>query len=616
MPVAPTGACSQEIGFRVPSFAVRGVRFTLCAVTALALAACPGRQRAAGEGDTVPDPHPPDFAPGLPLEAPPPPERSVVGYDYVVAAEPQLQGRWQGFLENCRTRLPADHPFNEASLVVTLELELTTDGELADVRVGDTSGNAELDRVALEVVRDAGRFPAPPAELLSDDGRLHLSWRFARDDRQAGAAGAAVSRIEWPIERAVPLLVERGELARAARRIERAAGDGGGGESALELLDTVAEAAVLRALRDDDVGVQRAALHAAATARLAAAVPRLRELATRAVELDLRALAVAGLGAVGDAQVVELLGDIVAGANDDEVRAAAARAMHTLGEGERAWQAVRPGLTARDGDAYASSLFVLAHFPAPEAVPELARALEGGGKRGLRLAAAAALGAAVQAAGNKASKLLLTCLEQRDAALRAACAQALADAARAGYQSRAAFWATAKLLTDADDRVRAAAAAASALLGKESFARELYRLRKETKPGVLAALADGLGAVPGEAALERLTGLAAHDEPAIRRAVARSLARRDEPAARALLASWTDAGDIEIRLLALAAVDDGERLRELAADDHPRVSAAALARLVALEGRGSALELAARLLAAAPSPAHRAVVAAGWLTGR
>lgn len=584
------------------------------AVAVFALAGCPKQQ--GGGGQTVPDPHPPDFAPGLPLEEPEPPTAKGFGHDYVVAVEAQLQGRWRGFLENCRTRLPAEHPFNDAALATVLEIEIDDAGQATDVRVAEPSGHAEFDQVAVEVVRDAGPFAAPPVGLTSDDGRLHLTWRFARDRRQAGAAGASLERVEWPLDRAVPMLIERGQHGEAARRIERAAAAGDGTDGAVALLDAVAEAAILSGLLADDVAVQRAALNAAATARIAAAVPAMRELATGAVELDLRRLAVVGLGAVGDAEAVELLAGLVAQAGDDEQRGAAARALHALGHGERAWQAVRSGLTARDDQTRASALFVLAHFPAPGAVPELAKALTGGGKRELRLAAAVALGAAAEGAGNKAGKVLVTCLEQRDAALRAACARALADAARAGYQSRVAFWATAKLLADADDRVRAAAAVASALLGKASFLRELYRLRKETVLPVLAGLADGLGYVPGEQALEQLMGLAERDDKALRRAVARSLARREEPAARELLASWVDDADLELRLIALGAVEDVERLRALAADERIEVSTAALARLVAQAGREAALEQAARLLAAASSPERRALVASGWLAGR
>lgn len=588
----------------------------MLAIAGLALGGCPKPEQRAAGGDTVPDPHPPEYAPGPPLEVPRPADPDAFGYDYLMSVEPLLQGRWQGFVENCRARLSADHAFNDESLAVTVELTISEQGWLDDIHVAETSGSRDFDQVALEIVLDAARFSPPPIELRSDDGRVHMSWRFARDRRQAGAAGASIALVEWPLDRAVPMLLERGGLVEAARRIGRGIAAGEVGEGTVVLLDGVAEAVIAKALAADDVALQRAALNAVARARFASVAPRVRELATGAVELELRTLAIEALGAVGDAASIDLLAEIVAGPGDEQQRAAAARALHVLGQDDRAWRAVRGALSSGDESTRAAALFVLAHFPAQEAVPDLGRELAGAGKRDLRLAAAAALGAAVETAGHKAGKPLVRCLEEGDAALRAACAQALADAGRNGYTSRVAFWATAKLLTDADERVRAAAAVASAVLGKESFANELYRLRKESKAGVLAALAEGLGYVPGEVALSRLLGLAGDEDVTIRRAVARALARREEAAARTLLTSWDGDSDLEIRMTAIRAVDDAARLATLAADERPEVASLAVARWQATAGRGAVLAEATRLLAEAPSLAQRAMVAGGWLAGR
>ncbi|RMH40448.1 MAG: HEAT repeat domain-containing protein, partial [Deltaproteobacteria bacterium] len=199
---------------------------------------------------------------------------------------------------------------------------------------------------------------------------------------------------------------------------------------------------------------------------------------------------------------------------------------------------------------------------------------------------------------------------------RAACARALGDAARHGYAGRAAYWEVVKRVADRDERVRAAAAFASAALGRERFARELFRLRKETSPVVLAALAEGLAFVPGPEALARLVELARHADPAVRRAAIAALGSRPEADARALLAAAIGDDDPVVRARAVGAVDDPDALRALLGDDDDRVRAAAVAQLVARVGRAGAAADAAALLADAASPAERAAVAGAWLATR
>src|SRR5204862_275406 len=85
-------------------------------------------------------------------------------------------------------------PLNRASLEAEAEIEIDPHGGLLDVRVTG-SGNDDFDAAVTEVVRDREPFPKPPPGLLSDDGHFHLRWRFARDIRQAGVAGAELDKI-------------------------------------------------------------------------------------------------------------------------------------------------------------------------------------------------------------------------------------------------------------------------------------------------------------------------------------------------------------------------------------------------------------------------------------
>ena len=91
-----------------------------------------------------------------------------------------------------------------------------------DVLVSDIEMPGEdgysLIRKVRELAADAGPFPAPDRTLLSDDDRLYLTWLFARDERQAGAATATLRRVEWSIDQAVPKFLADGNLSEAARR--------------------------------------------------------------------------------------------------------------------------------------------------------------------------------------------------------------------------------------------------------------------------------------------------------------------------------------------------------------------------------------------------------------
>jgi hypothetical protein len=567
---------------------------------------------------------PPGFQPGPPLEAPPPPDPAAEGLAYLETLQPKLQSRWAGFLEDCRLRLPPSHALNNMTLAVTLELVLDDKGALAELRVAASSGSQELDDVAAEITRDAVPFTPPPPPLASDDDRFHILWRFARDRRQAGSAGAKLVRALWEADRAVPKFLDRGDLAEAARRLHTAAAvqpaEGGGrSDNLIALGDRVAAAAILVSLGQDDLATQKAGVLAAADARLAAASAILRELAVDAVDLELRRAAIEALGRIGNSEAVGLLAAIVGGEHgaDTEQRGAAARALHALGASDEAWQAISPHFAAPDRRS--ATLAVLAQFPAPAAERELSVILFGAGPRAERVAAAAALGAIVPTdgeAGKQAARSLVKGLKLGDAALRAACAQALGAAARAGYASRSIYWPVVALIVkDRDERVRAAAILASAALGRDKFASEVYRLRKETGAALQLALAEALAHVPGEAALALLVTLSGSEDVAVTRAAHLSLASRDEPAARELLASRLGHEDPAIRALAIAVSEDQTALDGLVAGGTPAsLQAAALARLAVLRGRMGVLAATAQLWSNA-NVADRATLAGAWLRG-
>jgi hypothetical protein len=78
--------------------------------------------------------------------------------------------------------LPASHPMNNEQL--STEIEIILDQESGNVvRMGVTkfSGVTAFDVAALDSVKRAAPFGAPPREIVSPDGRVYLHWEFHRN---------------------------------------------------------------------------------------------------------------------------------------------------------------------------------------------------------------------------------------------------------------------------------------------------------------------------------------------------------------------------------------------------------------------------------------------------
>lgn len=64
--------------------------------------------------------------------------------------------------------------------VVKVNLTVTRDGRLAALSLAGSSGNAALDKAALDAVKSAGRFPAAPKELTDGTYSFSLPMNFSR----------------------------------------------------------------------------------------------------------------------------------------------------------------------------------------------------------------------------------------------------------------------------------------------------------------------------------------------------------------------------------------------------------------------------------------------------
>jgi TonB family protein len=597
---------------------VPAVRLALVAV--VGVIGCGGPRSSVEVSGAVP-PYPTDFTPPPPLGAPPAGDPNAKGHLYLAAVYDGIRVPWTQFLEDCRLRLPPAHPLNRTTLEAVAEIEIDSHGGVLDVRLTG-SGDDDFDTAVTEVVRDREPFPTPPPGLLSDDGHLHLRWRFARDVRQAGVAGAEVVVIEWGVERAVPKLLAEGRVGEAARRLARERADRGG---VPELAETVFGAAIAEAIDGPDIAARRLAVDTAARVPIAPAAAALRARARSSVDPVLRAATFDALVTVAEPETATVALEALAEGPTagSTVIVAAANALDRIGAADK----VRPvvaewlrGAASGDPNALLASLNALGAVPAAELLPTVVDALEGADAR-MRAAACPVYGRA--AAAGTAEKWTATAwtalaagLKDADASVRAACATAAGKAGAAGATDRKTATALAGRLADRDLTVRAAAIVALAKVDPGRAASELKKVATDDSPDVLAAIAQAWSRTP-KPPVDKLKKLAAHTEASVRAAAVAALVATGDAAA--LDAAALHVGDVEeaVRLAALPAVKAEKVLRELARDTSPAVRGAADERLVAVLGRAATMEDRLEGIATADAGSlARTRLAASWLLAR
>ena len=381
---------------------------------------------------------------------------------YRAAVAVQLQPPWGQFLEDIRLRLPATDPLNVMSLATTADLTIDTAGKVVAVSLSG-SGNGDFDRAVRQVITDAAPLPRPPAHLWADDDRVHLRWLFARDRRQAGPVTSTVVEVVLPVAEVTTRLIKAGDLTRAARRIQREPA----GPARTDAITHLMTAGLREALASSDGGVQRAAVDAIKTANVGVLASELHDVTVRTNDADLRVAGLLASAALGDhASVSGLVGQLRVDIRSDR-RLALAEAQALL-----------------DLDAKMSALGVAVEeavagpSPNPIALHVLGLAEVGGldmdnalssrfskWQRSADARVRAGLCAAyTRAPVTFAVSALTRGLADRDAKVRAACLDMIADRMAYANEQKPTTYIGAKNITraaalvrDRDERVRAAA---------------------------------------------------------------------------------------------------------------------------------------------------------------
>ncbi|HTL34771.1 MAG TPA: TonB family protein, partial [Kofleriaceae bacterium] len=365
------------------------------------------------------------------LRPPPALDPDVRGSAYLATVALQLQPGWGQFLDDCRLRLPATHPLNDFALVTTAELAIDAHGQVVDVKVAG-SGNADFDRAVRDALRDVSPLPAPPHELWSDDDRVHLSWLFARDRRQAGPATAHIVDVELPLESVVDRLVRTRDFARAAQRIIRAPAGDAARERATKQL---AVASLRDSLDSSDSTVRRSAVDAIRRAQVTELVPDIRALLSSTNDSELRIAAMQAVTAFGD---------------DASAAVILEQLKHDIVENGRLARAEMQALVGlhRERDLAGLLRSLLDHAKQPDpvalegvglvAIPELTTQIGAWFTRGdakTRVAACSALASAA-ADDKKANAVLVKGIGDRDASVRTACITSLHDSVAASARKQ------------------------------------------------------------------------------------------------------------------------------------------------------------------------------------
>ena len=445
-----------------------------------------------------------------------------------------------------------------------------------------SSGFAGFDDAAREVLRDSVPFPRATVDLRSDDGLVHLSWVFARDEHRC--SGVTIVRYEEPLAIAIPKLVRDGREEEVVRRMRVARAGGAPAEPMVTALATswlkvavnrpsatVAVADMLATLGDDS-GI--------AWLKTAVKKPELAAAAGRALaahHVPVCPLVKASLPAADAAPDAK--------APPIAEQRAAAGALATAGEVDCA-----PGLIALLGNRKAGN--------------------------DARVAAAVALGAITT--GDEATRKALAEAGKDDViAVRAAATLAGATPG----SGRGKVFALVTPLRDPSPEIRAAAAAGIVRAAGNSNLDDLYVIFMDKDPRPSAAVATELDHLRTEEATKLLVRLLKRSNLAVQLAATRALinrgARDTYGAFRPFLDAKTDA---ELRGLALVSaeastLDNLAKVVEASNGADPKATRLGLATYHARLARSERDAASDVLLAVLPklSPSERADALADWL---
>jgi TonB family protein len=114
-------------------------------------------------------------------------------YSFYSRIEEMVRGRWVNYaravvygIENGQEKISG-----RATWTTQLEIILDKDGTFSRAILHSTSGSKALDSAPVQAFRDAQQFPHPPAEMVKEDGTIHIYYAFSVNMVPRYAAGGA-----------------------------------------------------------------------------------------------------------------------------------------------------------------------------------------------------------------------------------------------------------------------------------------------------------------------------------------------------------------------------------------------------------------------------------------
>lgn len=409
--------------------------------------------------------------------------------------------------------VPGRNPFNDASLRVAVRINVLPSGVIQSADVTVHSGLAELDDLAVSIVRESGPWPPLPASARSDDGQGYFEWNFYRDHRLCSDI-RTVSR-EDAVEDAVPRYLAKKKDADAWRRVAAVAKT-----EPDPVLSWFARLWLKRALGEP------------ATARAAAA----------------------GLLAAGDQSSLAVVQQTLQQGGAESAMAAQAFVKAKL----PLCPLIKDNLTKDPGPAQEAAVAALAFSLEKDCVPGL------GAVAGNAKVAMAVRMSAIKTLSDSPAPAALDALGalKNDPAPGVRSAAILAGV-RPG-SGRATVYKLIPFLKDPNVDVRAAASAGVVRAAGDAELGQLYLLFKESDPRPYEMVAAELGRSATAATAQLLGKMLKKDDQRVRVAAARALATRTDDFARSLLASVAGDTNPEVKAFAVASggltVDAGRQL--------------------------------------------------------
>ncbi len=461
---------------------------------------------------------------------------------YLQAIHTKVHRLWtDSFLAMADSQLAKDHPINLPSRATGLEVVITAEGKLAGVKVAQPSGAADFDSSAVDVIKAAAPFAVPPEEVLSDDGKTHVLWTLARDDRRC--SGVSVTVKTKPLEEAIAALVAQGREKVAVARM-RAADD----KDRQAAFTQFARAWLDRYEDDRELSLQVAEANALAGDPRGA--DRLRRAANSSDTETVEATEIARALATLKVPVCPLLRESFAAGFAPE--AIAEHGASPTPSPDLSDKEFVKRLQIHQGRARILSLLSEGADGACLSFA-ISVAKDRSAKANHRALALWGLGRTDSPESKAAVRSLL---QDHDPTVRAA---AIFADTRQGVGKGAVFRLI-PFLRDPSIAVRSAAAVGLVRAGGEDILPQLFQIWKERDDDFFAAVAAELADQSGQASADMLVRLLRKDNPRTRLAAARALAARHDDAAAKALADLAKTSDPELRFLAGAVLDPESRV--------------------------------------------------------